>query len=109
MGAVPEQAIDTLSSLEERITRAVEVITELREENGRLQAQAGSLESELAAARTEKDEANARASRLEGERAEWEERVRRLSQDAEDLRNERKEVKSRIEKLLSQLDLLSAS
>ncbi|MGH9639178.1 MAG: cell division protein ZapB [Bryobacteraceae bacterium] len=109
MAAAPEQAIDTLSSLEERITHAVQVITELREENGRLQAHAGSVEGELSAARGERDEANARAARLESERAEWEERIGRLSREGEDLRNERKEVKSRIEKLLSQLDLLSAS
>lgn len=109
MAVVPEQAIDTLASLEERITRAVEVINELREENGRLQAHASSLEGETSVARGERDEANTRAGRLENENTELQERVQRLSQEAEDLRNERKQVKSRIEKLLSQLDLLSAS
>ncbi len=38
-----------------------------------------------------------------------EQKIKRLSEEVEELRGERKQVKSRIEKLLSQLDLLSAS
>jgi chromosome segregation protein len=58
---------DVLASLEERITRAVQVLTSLREEN------------------------------------------QQLSEEVDTLRGERKQVKTRIEKLLTQLDLLSAS
>jgi hypothetical protein len=36
-------------------------------------------------------------------------KVKHLSEELDDLRGERKQVRTRIEKLLSQLDLLSAS
>ena len=74
MEAVQEEGLDTLASLEERITRAVQVVTNLRNENAQLQ-----------------------------------QRLKAAEQDLNDLRGERKQVRSRIEKLLSQLDLLSAS
>jgi FtsZ-binding cell division protein ZapB len=72
---------DALASLEERITRAVQVLTTLRHENEHLQK--------------DKDE--------------LQQRVQQLSDEVEALRGERKQVKARIEKLLTQLDLLSAS
>jgi chromosome segregation ATPase len=69
-----QEGIDNLASLEERINRAVQVITNLRSENDDLRRRVGALEEEL-----------------------------------NTLRGERKQVKTRIEKLLSQLDLLTAS
>jgi len=76
-----QQELDSLGHLEERITRAVELVTSLR-------AEKSALESQLASAIAERD-----AVRLE----------------LDDLRSERKQVKSRIEKLLGQMDLLSGT
>jgi uncharacterized protein (DUF3084 family) len=75
------QEIDSLASLEERITRAVELVSALRAEKLEMEAQ---LESALA----ERDAAR---------------------QELDDLRSERKQVRTRIEKLLGQMDLLSAT
>jgi chromosome segregation ATPase len=80
MEAVHEST-DALGSLEERITRAVQIMTSLREENQQLQR----------------------------DKTELQLRVQQLSEEVDTLRGERKQVKTRIEKLLTQLDLLSAS
>jgi len=74
-----QQELDSLGHLEERITRAVELVTNLR-------AEKSALESQLASAIAERD-----ANR----------------QEVDDLRSERKQVRTRIEKLLGQMDLLS--
>jgi FtsZ-binding cell division protein ZapB len=81
MEIVQERSIDSLASLEERITRAVQVITELRAQNASLTKRVAGLEEE----------------------------VKRQANELEEVRGERKEVRTRIEKLLGQLDLLSAS
>jgi FtsZ-binding cell division protein ZapB len=73
------QELDSLSSLEERITRAVELVGALRSEKAALQEQ-------VAKAVAERDA---------------------FRQELEDLRSERKQVRTRIEKLLGQMDLLS--
>jgi cell division protein ZapB len=80
-GVKQAEDLDTLSSLEERITRTVELVTQLRADNQ-------ALEAELQIARTETE---------------------RLSQELEEVRAERKQVRTRIEKLLGQMDLLSDS
>ena len=80
MNAV-KQELDSLGHLEERITRAVELVTSLRSENS-------ALESQLASAIADKDS---------------------VRQELDDLRSERKQVRTRIEKLLGQMDLLSGS
>jgi FtsZ-binding cell division protein ZapB len=72
---------DALASLEERITRAVQVLTAMRNENEQLQR----------------------------DKHELQQKVQQLSEEVDALRGERKQVKTRIEKLLTQLDLLSAS
>lgn len=77
--AQPE--LDSLGHLEERITRAVELVTTLR-------AEKSALESQLASAIAERDSAR---------------------QELDDLRSERKQVRTRIEKLLGQMDLLSGA
>ena len=74
-----QQELDSLANLEERITRAVEVV-------GSLRAEKSTLESQLAAAIAERDAAR---------------------QELDDLRSERKQVRTRIEKLLGQMDLLA--
>jgi FtsZ-binding cell division protein ZapB len=76
-----QQELDSLGHLEERITRAVEVVTTLR-------AEKLALESQLAAAIAERDA---------------------VRQELDDLRSERKQVRTRIEKLLGQMDLLSGA
>lgn len=76
-----QESSDSLANLEERITRAVQILTTLRHENEQLQK----------------------------DKTELQLKVQQLSDEVETLRGERKQVKTRIEKLLNQLDLLSAS
>ena len=78
MNAV-QQELDSLGYLEERITRAVELVASLR-------AEKAALESQLASAISERDS---------------------VRQELDELRSERKQVRTRIEKLLGQMDLLS--
>ena len=72
---------DSLTSLEERVTRAVELVSVLRQERDQLAQKLSSNQAELA----------------------------RLTGEIDQLRGERKQVRTRIEKLLGQMDLLSAS
>ena len=109
MEAVQEQGIDSLAHLEEQITRAVQVITGLRNENSQLQQSLKAVQDELKSANGARSEFEARADQFEKERNELGQRVKHLSEELDDLRGERKQVRTRIEKLLSQLDLLSAS
>lgn len=86
---------DTLSGLEDRILKAVELVSQLRQRNESLQRQldealAGKADAEKAAT-----EARAEAARV--------------AQEMDSLRSERKQVRTRIEKLLGQMDLLSES
>jgi FtsZ-binding cell division protein ZapB len=76
-----EQEVDSLSSLEERIQRAVQIVARLREEKQ--------------AAMDDAADARAQAERLAGE--------------VKALQAERKEVRARIEKLLGLIDQLSAT
>lgn len=92
---------DTLAGLEDRILRAVQLVSRLKDENASLKDRLAEAESEArraVAARTEADEAlasfKANASRAE--------------EELEILQAERKQVKARIEKLLGQMDQLSA-
>ena len=74
-----ELEIDSLASLEDRILKAVELVSRLR--------------AEKEAAEREATEARAMATRV--------------ALEMEQLRSERKHVRTRIEKLLGQMDLLS--
>jgi FtsZ-binding cell division protein ZapB len=76
-----QQELDSLGHLEERITRAVELVSALR-------AEKTALESQLASAIAERDA---------------------FHQELDDLRSERKQVRTRIEKLLGQMDLLAGA
>lgn len=109
MEAVQEEGIDNLASLEERITRAVQVITNLRSEIGQLQQRVKSGEDALAATRAELQDAQALSAEFQKESGELQQKVSQLTQEVDQMRGERKQVKTRIEKLLDQLDLLSAS
>jgi FtsZ-binding cell division protein ZapB len=74
------QETDSLSSLEERIQQAVQLVIRLRQEKDTALEQAA--------------DANAQAARL--------------AEEVKTLQAERKQVRSRIEKLLGQIDQLSA-
>jgi FtsZ-binding cell division protein ZapB len=79
---------DSLASLEERIHRAVELVTQLRAERD--------------AAVTERDAARNGAGAALSE-------MQKLRDEVDELREERKTVKTRIEKLLGQMDQLHES
>ena len=85
---------DSLASLEERITRAVQLVTQLRREKE-------ALEKQMATIQSEKDAMEAQFSELQS-------RNEALNDEIGGLRSERKQVRNRIEKLLGQIDLLSA-
>jgi FtsZ-binding cell division protein ZapB len=84
--SVPEA--DSLSSLEERIHRAVELVAQLRAERD--------------AAVAERDAARSGAGAALSE-------MQKLRDEVEELRGERKQVRTRVEKLLGQMDLLGES
>ena len=109
MEAVEEQDLDTLTNLEERITRAVQAITQLRGENQQLQERLASTQSELEITKTARDEAQTVSAEFQKDNAELSAKLKQTQDELNGLRGERKQVKARIEKLLGQLDLLSAS
>lgn len=109
MDAVQEQDVDTLANLEQRITRAVELLTTLRGENDQLQQRLKAAQEEFESVKSQRDEAQALSAEFQKENGELEQKVKQLSQELDDLRGERKQVKARIEKLLGQMDLLSAT
>jgi chromosome segregation ATPase len=109
MEAVHEQSVDSLEHLEERITRAVQVITTLRTENSQMQQKLKVLQEDLKASNAAAAEFEARSTQFDKERGDLAQSVKHLSEELDELRGERKQVRTRIEKLLSQLDLLSAS
>ncbi len=86
---------DSLASLEERIVRAVQLVTDLRKEKDSLQKKLDDVLTESGAAVKAK--------------ADLQEQVAALTEEVESLRSERKQVRTRIEKLLGQMDLLGAS
>lgn len=96
------EEVDTLTGLEERILRAVSVVSQLKQENA-------DLKSRLAEAEDEARLANAARNRAESELAGLRANSGKAEKDLEELLAERKLVKARIEKLLGQLDLLGAS
>ena len=93
---------DTLTGLEERILRAVTVVSQLKQDNAELK-------SRLAVAEDEARLANAARNRAEAELSGIRTNSGKAEKDLEDLLAERKLVKARLEKLLGQLDLLGAN
>lgn len=106
MDAVQE-GLDTLANLEERITRAVEVVISLRQENRQLQEQLQATGQELEATKGELVEAQSLSAEFQKENEELSRKLDRTAHELEGLRGERKQVKARVEKLLTQLDLLT--
>ncbi len=93
---------DTLSGLEDRILRAVQLVGKLKEENAGLRERLAGAESKVSlatAARNDADEALA-VLKVNAGKAE---------KELEVLQIERNQVKARIEKLLGQMDLLSGN
>jgi FtsZ-binding cell division protein ZapB len=82
-----DQDTDSLASLEERVLKAVELVTRLRREKEVLVAERQAAVREAAEARAKSAE---------------------LVEELEALRAERKQVRTRVEKLLSQIDQLAA-
>ena len=76
-----EEQTDSLSSLEDRIQRAVQLVVHLRQEREAAVAEAAEARREAA----------------------------RLAEEVKTLQADRKQVRARIEKLLGQIDQLSAS
>jgi FtsZ-binding cell division protein ZapB len=107
--AVQQESIDTLASLEQRITRAVELLSSLRTENEQLKQSLNQAQQELNSVKSARDEAQALSAEFQNENGDLEQKLGRLSQELDELRSERKQVKARIEKLLGQMDLVSAS
>jgi chromosome segregation ATPase len=93
---------DTLSGLEDRILRAVQLVGKLKEENA-------ALKERLAAAESEAQLASEARNDAEEALALFKENATKAEKELEVLQIERKQVKARIEKLLGQMDLLSAS
>lgn len=90
-----EQEIDSLSSLEERVVQAIQLVTRLRQEKDALSLEIQELTSE-------KEAALKKLSASEAKSAE-------IAAEVEALRSERKQVRNRIEKLLGQIDQLSGA
>ncbi|HXI40196.1 MAG TPA: cell division protein ZapB [Bryobacteraceae bacterium] len=99
--SAPHQELDALASLEERIHKAVELVSQLRAENEALRAENEDLRNETKALRTSNDAAiqEAAAATAGAEQA---------AGELNALRAERKQVRLRIEKLLGHIDQLSA-
>ena len=86
---------DSLTSLEERIHRAVQLVSQLRQEKESVQKQ-------LDAAVAEKEAAAQAGADLQAQ-------LNAVSEELDTLKSERKQVRTRIEKLLGQMDLLSTT
>jgi chromosome segregation ATPase len=109
MDSAVQEGLDTLASLEERITRTVEVVSSLRQENRRLHENLQATGQELETTKGRLEEAQSLSSEFQKENEDLTRRLERTTQELEGLRGERKQVKARVEKLLTQLDLLTAS
>jgi ABC-type enterochelin transport system ATPase subunit len=109
---MPEET-DALASLEEQITRAVQVVMTLRQQNAELQRRLEAALAERNQALAERDQAVAfrdealSASQNAQNLIRQAEMIAEKSRlEAEELKSERRQVRTRIEKLLGQMDLL---
>jgi uncharacterized coiled-coil DUF342 family protein len=95
METAREEELDSLASLEERILKTVELVSELREERDIVMR-------DLEAAIASKEQTSRQLAELQDEH-------RQLQDELEGLRTEHRNVKSRIQKVLGQLDVLGGS
>lgn len=109
--AAPKQPdeTDSLSSLEERITRAVDLVMQLRLEKASLEAELDRVTAERDEARLAANTAKVDAATAQDELNAVRSKTQHSSQELDELRAERKHVRARIEKLLNQMDLLSGT
>lgn len=91
MDLLSDQELDSLTSLEDRIYKAAQLVSQLRQEKDSLLKDARAAEAAKEAAQREAAEARAE--------------LNRFSQELESLRAERVQVRTRIEKLLGQMDV----
>jgi len=98
--SAPDEALDSLASLEQRVAHAVDTLAALRAENQ-------SLREQLDQERSAHQAGAAQLSRLEEEVRQASEHRQLTEQALETLRSEREQVKSRIEKLLTRLEALA--
>lgn len=87
-----ESELDSLANLEERVRRAVELVSSLKAERDSAMSELADMRAALA------ELASARKAAAETEK---------LREEIAGLRTERKQVRVRIEKLLGQMDQLS--
>ena len=109
MSGSKTEELDSLSSLEERITRAVELVSQLRHEKTALEAELERVVSERDTAAIDANAARTDAAAARAEAEAIKAQMHRATKEVDDLRSERKHVRTRIEKLLGQMDLLSGS
>jgi hypothetical protein len=88
--------------LEEKVKKAVDVVTRLRRENATLQEETGLLKARI----QELEKAAAQASRERGPSPEEIRRTAALEQDVKTLREEREQIRSRIARIVDVLDAL---
>lgn len=93
---------DTLTGLEDRILRAVQLVGKLKDENADLKERLAAAEAEASLAAAARADAEDALDALKDSAG-------KAEKELEVLQTERKQVKARIEKLLGQMDLLSAS
>lgn len=98
--SAPDEALDSLASLEERVVHALETLGVLRTENQTLREQLDHERSAHQAAATQ-------LAKLEEELRQVSEHRQTADQALESLRTERQQVKTRIEKLLSRLEAIA--
>lgn len=94
MDLLHDQEADPLSTLEERINRAIEVVARLRKEKDAMLA--------------ERDAARAERDAVLRETTSAREQTENLAREIEGLREERKQIRGRIERLLDQIGSLGA-
>lgn len=95
------EEVDSLSGLEERIIRAVQLVSKLKEENGELRKRLAAAEEEARSAHISRQETEKSLSELRNNHG-------KAEKDLDTLMAERKQVRARIEKLLGQMEVLSA-
>ncbi len=96
-----ETAASPLTTLEERILKAVELVSQLRKDNAALTAERDQTLAALAVAEKQIESLRSSSEESQGESA-------RLSAELESLRSEQKQVRQRVEKLLEMIDSLGA-
>lgn len=93
MELLRDQEVDSLSTLEERIVQAIELVARLRKEKD--------------AALAERDAARAERDAVLREASSGREQTAGLSREIDELREERKQIRGRIERLLDQIGALN--